>query len=70
MTVAELKQLPFAERLQLVEDLWDTIADEPSVIRLSPEQRAELDSRLDALEADPNGGIPWHLVRERILERL
>lgn len=70
MTVAELKQLPLAERLQLVEDLWDTIAEEPSAITLSSEQKAELDKRLDALETDPKAGTAWHLVRERILERL
>jgi len=70
MTMAELKQLPLAERLQLVEDLWDTIADESSAITLSAEQRAELDSRLDALEANPTTGTPWDAVRRGILERL
>jgi putative addiction module component (TIGR02574 family) len=68
MTIAELKQLRVAERLQLVEDLWNTIAGEPSLISFSPEHKVQLDRRLDVLEAHPTQGTPWNIVRERILQ--
>ena len=70
MTVADLKQLPVAERLRLVEDLWDTIAEETSPITLSSEQKAELDHRLDAMEENPKQGVSWTIVRDRILGSL
>ena len=70
MTVADLKQLPVAERLRLVEDLWDTIAEETSPIMLSSEQKAELDHRLDAMEENPKQGVSWNIVRDRILGSL
>jgi putative addiction module component (TIGR02574 family) len=68
--IQDLRRLPVSERIQLVEDLWDSIADDSPVMGLTPEHIAELDRRLDALEAQPKGGTPWEIVRERILASL
>ncbi len=51
-------QLPVDERIKLVEDLWDSIAADQQALRLTPEQKAELDQRLDAYEIDKNHGRP------------
>jgi putative addiction module component (TIGR02574 family) len=69
-TIEDLKQLPISEKIQLVEDLWDSIAAETSPIGLSPQHIAELDYRLDALEKNPSHGTPWSTVREKILASL
>ena len=69
-TFDDLKQLPVSEKIQLVEDLWDSIAAETSPIGLSPQHIAELDHRLDALEKNPSHGTPWSAVREKILVAL
>jgi putative addiction module component (TIGR02574 family) len=55
---ANLRKLPLDERIRLVEDLWDSIAADQSLLPLTPEQRAELDHRLDAYEADQEAGRP------------
>ena len=34
--LASRKQLPVSERIQIIEDLWDSIADDPSAIGLTP----------------------------------
>jgi putative addiction module component (TIGR02574 family) len=66
-----LQQLPVVERLQAVEDLWDSIAeDSQQSLGLSAEQRAELDQRLDDLEANPQDSLPWEKVRARIMAEL
>ena len=67
----DYRQLSLEERLQLVEDIWDSIAAEatPNSLPLTDEERALLDERLDAHERDPAGGRPWEEVRERILKR-
>ena len=49
---SDLRTLPIGERIQLVEDIWDSIAAEQAVLPLTDEQRAELDRRLDAYESD------------------
>ncbi len=51
-----LHKLPVDERIRLVEDLWDSIAADQMALPLTAEQKAELDRRLDALEADGNHG--------------
>lgn len=48
--------LPVDERIKLVEDLWDSIAADQSVLPLSAEQKADLDRRLDAYTIDANRG--------------
>jgi putative addiction module component (TIGR02574 family) len=65
-----LKQLPVGERIQIVEDLWDSIAADQSVLPLTPEQQAELDRRLDAYEADKDPGRSVEIVIAEIRDRL
>lgn len=52
----KLQQLPVEERIKLVEDLWDSIAADQQALRLTAEQKTELDRRLDAYEIDKNQG--------------
>ena len=52
----KLRELPIEERIKLVEDLWDSIAADRAALPLTPEQRAELDYRLDAYEVDKSRG--------------
>jgi putative addiction module component (TIGR02574 family) len=54
--ISKLREIPLEERIQLVEDLWDSIAEEQQVLQLTTEQKAELDRRLDAYELDQNPG--------------
>lgn len=62
----EAKKRPFAEKLQLVEDLWDTIAAEAAQKRLSDAQRQLLEARLRESDANPDDGKPWDEVRAEI----
>lgn len=67
-TLAELRKLPVEQRIQLVEDLWDTIADDTvgDSFPLSPELAAELDRRLQEYRSDPESARP----AEEVLSRL
>jgi putative addiction module component (TIGR02574 family) len=65
----ELFKLTAAERFELVEELWDSIADEDKALELTDEQREDLERRLAEADADPAGGSPWEEVRERIRQR-
>lgn len=58
--------LSVPERIQLVEDIWDTIVDIPEKISLTNKQKAELDIRLKAYEKNPDEGSSWEEVRKRI----
>jgi putative addiction module component (TIGR02574 family) len=67
---ANLRKLPLDERIRLVEDLWDSIAADQGLLPLTPEQRSELDRRLDAYESDRDPGRPAEDVVADIRKRL
>lgn len=61
----ELRNLPIKERVQLVEDIWDSISLDQKILSLSDSQRKELDLRLKSYEVDNNKGNP---VKEVLLK--
>jgi putative addiction module component (TIGR02574 family) len=67
--VADIIELSVAERIQAVEDIWDSIAAVPEAVPLTEYQKAELDRRLEAYHRNPDAGAPWAKVRERIRNR-
>lgn len=68
-TEFDFSQLSVAERIQLAEDLWDSVPPD-SDIPLSAAHAAELDRRLDDLERHPEDGDAWEDVRARLKNRL
>jgi putative addiction module component (TIGR02574 family) len=65
----DILNLSVTERILLVEDIWDSIAEIPEEVYLTAAQEQELDLRLDAYHRDPHAGSPWSEVRERIQKR-
>jgi len=63
---ADILKLSLSERIQLVEDIWDSICECPEALPLTREQEAELEERLEEYHRNPEAGSPWHVVRERI----
>jgi len=53
---ANLRELPVEERMKLVEDLWDSIAEDRKALPVTTEQKEELDRRVKAYEVDKNRG--------------
>ena len=65
----EITKLSIAERILLVEEIWDSIARENEAFELSKAQKEELDRRLDELDREGPIGIPWNEVLDRIRNR-
>jgi putative addiction module component (TIGR02574 family) len=61
-----ISELTVAERIQLAEDLWDSILDKQDEIHLDSAQQQELDRRLERYQQDPNAGSSWEVVKERL----
>ena len=62
--------LSVAERIQLAEDIWDSIAAEnPEAMALTPAQLQELQVRLDAHDKNPSSAVPWEQVRSELFQR-
>jgi putative addiction module component (TIGR02574 family) len=55
------------ERLRLIGDLWDSLSENPGDVGLTPEQRAELDRRLDRLESGKAKLVSWEELKARLV---
>ena len=64
--LSDITKLSVSERIQLVEDIWDSIAAEPESIIVTEAQRQELDLRLDNYKNNPQPGSPWDEVKKRV----
>jgi putative addiction module component (TIGR02574 family) len=59
-------ELTLSEKLQLLEDLWDSIAQVPEQIPVLDWQKEELARRKAAYSQNPNSGSSWEAAKERI----
>lgn len=64
----DFSRLTAAERIELAQDLWDSLSPEElgAELPLDDELRAELDRRIEDLERNPDAGIPWEQVRAEL----
>lgn len=62
----EILKLNIAERIQLVEDIWDSISTTTQEIDLTEAQKTELDNRLEAFKQNPESGSTWEQVKQRL----
>ncbi|XOV72655.1 MAG: addiction module protein [Verrucomicrobiota bacterium] len=65
-TLEHLLKLPRGERIQLVEDLWDSIAREESELPVSEAKQDVLRNRKEGFLAQPSSGRLWSQVKESI----
>ncbi|MEW6103830.1 MAG: addiction module protein [bacterium] len=65
-TLASIFDLSLAEKLQLVEDLWDELAATPEAVSIHEWQKEELARRKANLIKNPALGISWEEVKRRV----
>lgn len=69
--LAELFKLSPAERIQLAEGLWDSVAARPENLPpLTDAQRAEIERRLAEHAGNPESAVSWDEIRARLWSRL
>jgi putative addiction module component (TIGR02574 family) len=65
-----IDQLSVADRLRLVQEIWESIAAEVEAAPLTEAQRQEVDRRLAAHRANPQAAISWAKVEAEALAPL
>jgi len=68
-TATDTLNLSIPERIQLVEDIWDTIAAEADRVELTEEEKNVVDERLVMYHQNPNLGSPWEDIFNRIVSK-
>lgn len=64
-----IDRLSLAERILLVEDLWDSSAEETQQLPLTEAQQQDLQRRLATYKANPKAGSTWEEVKARLREQ-
>ncbi len=69
ISATDALDLSIPERIQLVEDIWDTIAAKADSLELTEEEKKIIDERLERYHQNPELGSPWEDVYKRIVSR-
>jgi len=67
MSACDIAAIPIQQRIQLVEDIWDSIAEVPEAVEIPEWHKEELNQRLEEYHANPDSGSPWQDVKRRVL---
>lgn len=65
--MAERKAASIPERIRLVEEIWDTIAEENEAFELTNAQKLELDRRLETARENPGRGRTWDEIKSEFM---
>jgi len=65
--VEQVLSLPEQERLDLMDQIWESLARNPERIPVPPEHRQILEARLKAYRTNPGDLVSWEAVRGRYL---
>lgn len=65
----DYRGLSVAERVLLVEDIWDSIAADANGLSVTTAQKRLLDERMAEHQKNPGDVEPWPAVRDRMLQR-
>lgn len=65
----EALSLGVADRLQLLEEIWDSLAATPEAIPVTDAQRKELARRRRAHARNPSAAKSWEEVRAKLERR-
>jgi putative addiction module component (TIGR02574 family) len=67
--IGSIFDLSPAEKLQLVEDLWDDLAANPEDVPIHDWQKEELARRKANLAQNPGSALSWEEVKRRVRNR-
>ena len=69
ITVSDTLELSIPERIQLVEEIWNSIVAEADAVELTEAEKKLIDERLEAYRRDPQAGATWEEVYRRITKK-
>jgi putative addiction module component (TIGR02574 family) len=64
----QAKKLSISDRILLVEEIWDTIAEESHAFELTDAQKRELDRRLEAARSNKGQGRTWDEIKAAFMK--
>lgn len=69
MSIAEVKQLPFAEKLQIMEAIWEDLRAQAERVPVPPWHQELLDERRKAVEEGREELLDWDSIKDSLPSR-
>ena len=66
LSATEIAEMPIQQRIQLVENIWDSISELPESVEI-PEWHKKLEKRMQEYYKNPNEGSHWSEVKLSIM---
>ncbi len=66
LNMPEIKELSIPEKILFVEDLWESIAADPSVVQMPDSHKSELSRRLEIFDNHPGDLISFDELKAKI----
>jgi putative addiction module component (TIGR02574 family) len=66
--ISHILELPTAERVAIVQEIWESMLEKPEGIGVTAAQREELERRWIDLQENPNEGESWTDVKKSLLD--
>lgn len=64
--IATIAELSISERIQLVQEIWDSLLLAPESINVTDAQIQEIERRLENYHHVPESSIPWNEVKSGV----
>jgi putative addiction module component (TIGR02574 family) len=64
--IDRILELPTAERLAIVQEIWESMLEHPDEVAITAAQREELEQRWVDLQQNPEDGESWSDVKKSL----
>ena len=64
--IEEILELPADTRVQIAQQIWESVAEHPEQVTLTAAQRDELEKRWKAMQESPEAGEDWELLQAKL----
>ena len=64
----QARKLSISDRILLVEEIWDTIAEDNQAFELTDAQKRELDRRLESARTSSGQGRTWDEIKAEFMK--
>ena len=64
-----IDRLPVEQRVELVQEIWDSIAREMGLVPPTPDEQTELESRVAEDKTSPDDVLHWDEIKSDALKR-
>ena len=68
--LSEIMNFKTDEKIEIIEEIWDSIGASDESLQLTDRQKKVLDQRLEEFQKNPGEGDSWEEVKARIKSKL